>query len=467
MFDIKQFNDLECLAQTVCDSGRYPDFHRKYTTIHGEQRRWIEVPDSLATTASILVTMQRGVEAGLAPLTALHNIIYYNNRPCIWGTVALGLVQKHPNYDGHADEEIGTPGTDDWGYQCTMWRITRKGNGGEPDTLVKIVRTFTWKDVRRMGLDKLDHYKSSPGPMMAVRARTQCMTGLFGDALNGLSIAEEMRDVEDSITLEPVKTKAAPVHDEDPFTKQDMAKRNDPEPDLSMLKKDPARDAKVFEVKEPTTGTEVMFKIRAEEELKKFQSMSPKEKGELFHKNVVSMATAIGVQLAEASIWPESRMATDEVKADQKAKNSDIRELLDAQNDVLETKGFTSNDAPYSLSINPEDPIYRPIMATIPIEGLYAKLEAEENKKKPTKKRSRSNKPAGEMVVISQSGVSEMPDDLTPETGEMLEENPLDVIAAAEKTHTERKKCQSCSGAGVIQNPETTDPEDRIMCPDC
>lgn len=217
------------LARAALKSGRYPEEHKRTSRLYDANgTRWIELLDEEATLSGIILTMERGAEAGLAPLTALYNICWYNDRPCLWGDVALALIQSHAEYGGMDISYSGTEGEDDFTATCTISRA------GKPDC----VRSFSWGQARKAKLDKLEHYVGYGQRMLMIRARSWAMRDQFSDVLNGLSIAEEQQDVEYINSL-PDTVRNAPAGDGmDEFTRAALAARGEAgKPDFNTLKK--------------------------------------------------------------------------------------------------------------------------------------------------------------------------------------------------------------------------------------
>ncbi len=185
-------DNLFALARMVLRSGRYPAQHRRTTRLYDQLNpgRYIEAIDEEATMASIHLTMARAVESGIPPIVGLYSIVWYNDRPCIYGDVALAMVEGHKDFNDICMVMDGEPMTDSWKAQCT---IGRRNPDGTPN-----YRTaeFSWKDAKRAGLTRLEHYQKYPQRMLEIRARSWAMRELFADVLNGLSIAEEQKDVE-------------------------------------------------------------------------------------------------------------------------------------------------------------------------------------------------------------------------------------------------------------------------------
>lgn len=217
------------LAEIVFESGNYPEFHRKmkrdYST---DQKQYVMKIDPDATIRSLQLTMLRGRDSGLSDLVSIYNITWYNDRPSIWGDAALAIIRKHPQFLGISeryDEETRTA-------TCDIIRLV----GDEPESTIQ---TFSWDDAEKAKLHRLEHYRHYGPRMLKMRARSWCIRDSFADALNGLSIAEEQRDIEE---MRSVDKDASPGHvtipDPDKFTQSAMAAVSAArELDFSTLKK--------------------------------------------------------------------------------------------------------------------------------------------------------------------------------------------------------------------------------------
>lgn len=143
---------------------------------------------------NILVAIQKGLEIGLSPMSALESIAVINGRASLWGDGMLALVQASPVYEWH-DESQSTP-------QKGVCIIKRKGH---PEHRSE----FSLEDAKRAGL------LSKPGPwtqytsrMLTLRARAFALRDKFADALKGLPMAEEAMDLP---AREPITAEVAPT----------------------------------------------------------------------------------------------------------------------------------------------------------------------------------------------------------------------------------------------------------------
>lgn len=143
-------------------------------------------PPSLSTPDAVLVAMQHGMELGLSPMQAVQSIAVINGRPSIWGDAALALAMGHPDFEDIEETFERGATAEDMLARC---EIKRKGRSS-------VVRTFSVGDARKAGLwDKAGPWRSYPKRMLQMRARSFAIRDCFPDALKGVSVVEEMRDV--------------------------------------------------------------------------------------------------------------------------------------------------------------------------------------------------------------------------------------------------------------------------------
>ena len=132
--------------------------------------------------ANVLVAVQMGAELGLPPLQALQNIAVINGRPSVWGDSLIAIAKAHPHCEYITETIDGKTMT----ATCT---IKRKG---EPEQK----RTFSQEDAVVAGLwNKQGPWKTNPKRMLQMRARGFAIRDVFPDALRGIQVAEEVRDI--------------------------------------------------------------------------------------------------------------------------------------------------------------------------------------------------------------------------------------------------------------------------------
>lgn len=162
------------------------------------------IPDAFREKPdAILAAMMTGAEVGLSTMQSLKSIAVINGRACLWGDALPAIILKA----GHQiDHEVVGEG-DDRKAVATLIR---------GDTGQKVVREFSVADAKRAGLwspeARVTRYKKGgqgtyekdndspwhryPDRMLGVRARAFAMRDGAPDAIMGLRIAEEERDVE-------------------------------------------------------------------------------------------------------------------------------------------------------------------------------------------------------------------------------------------------------------------------------
>lgn len=142
----------------------------------------------IGNPGAIIAALQYGAEVGLAPMAALKNIAVINGHPSLWGDAALAVVQVHPDCKDvieKFDEKTMTA-------TCT---IKRKGRS---DT----VCTFSKANAEKAGLwKKQGPWQQYPQRMLQMRARGFALRDAFPDALCGLMLAEEARDIVVDVAL--------------------------------------------------------------------------------------------------------------------------------------------------------------------------------------------------------------------------------------------------------------------------
>jgi hypothetical protein len=143
-------------------------------------------PRDMKQPEQIAVAIMHGMEVGLTPMAALQSIAVVNGRPTVWGDGAIGLVRASGLLE---DFEEGLNGEGD--KRVAYCKVKRKG---EKKVLE---RTFSWEDAKKAGLTtKTGTWQQYPNRMLIMRARAFALRDQFADVLRGLSIREEMEDVE-------------------------------------------------------------------------------------------------------------------------------------------------------------------------------------------------------------------------------------------------------------------------------
>lgn len=134
---------------------------------------------------NVLIAVQYGIEIGVKPLQALQNIAVINGRPTVWGDLAMAVVQGSGTVE-YIEE------TYDEKTNTATFRGKRLGAATR-----EIVRTFSMEDAKKANLaGKQGPWTNYPKRMCQLRARAFGLRDGWADALKGMSIREEMEDVE-------------------------------------------------------------------------------------------------------------------------------------------------------------------------------------------------------------------------------------------------------------------------------
>lgn len=132
-----------------------------------------------------LIRLQAGLEIGLTPIWSLTNIFVVNGKPTVYGDALLGIVRAHPQF-ADIRETIQGEGDD----MIAICEVDRKGQS-------TTARRFGVRDAKKAGLwGKTGPWSSYPQRMLQMRARSWACRDAFADALRGLGVSEEVRDIE-------------------------------------------------------------------------------------------------------------------------------------------------------------------------------------------------------------------------------------------------------------------------------
>ena len=142
-----------------------------------------------------LIRLQAGLELGLTPIWSLTNIMVTNGRPSVWGDALLGIVLAHPDCEDVLESFEGGCGDSELVAVCEVHR-----RGRQP-----IIRKFSVSDAKRAGLHGRNVHNAYPSRMLQMRARSWACRDAFADALRGLSVIEEVRDIEPRAVVEREK----------------------------------------------------------------------------------------------------------------------------------------------------------------------------------------------------------------------------------------------------------------------
>lgn len=210
------------------DAAQVPDWWNPATLQDAKEMAVTVIKSGLApkdfrTPEAVVVAWSLGAPLGLSLLSSLQHIAVINGRPSIWGDAALAIVRAHPRCQ-HVHETLEGDG-DDMVAVCSIQRR------GDPEP---VTRTFSVRQAKKASLWGKNVWASYPERMLQMRARSWALRDAFPDALCGMPIAEEVRDITEAVEVRDIppegsrtdelksklgrgngKKKAAPVDAED------------------------------------------------------------------------------------------------------------------------------------------------------------------------------------------------------------------------------------------------------------
>lgn len=137
---------------------------------------------------AVLLTA-KAFELGI-PFTQIPSgLMIVNNRPTVWGDLALALVMRSPECAGVLETVEGETAT------CTVRRCKKIADGSYVTT--ETTRTFSVTDAKKANLwGKAGPWSNYPNRMLQMRARAFAIRDSFPDMLGGIGITEEAEDFE-------------------------------------------------------------------------------------------------------------------------------------------------------------------------------------------------------------------------------------------------------------------------------
>ena len=198
------------------------------------------IPDSFAGRPSeVFAAILRGNELGFGPMQALSAIAVINGRPAIWGDAVPALVQRH----GHTLDHVMAGEGDNRKAVATL----KRGDTGH-----EYVREFSVRDAKAAGLwGRKGPWTQYPDRMLAMRARSFAARDGAADAMAGISVAEEVRDIEE---IKPRKSR--PTLEEAAGVEPERIIEHDPVETLEASELTPAEIAAI-EAKEAAEASEM------------------------------------------------------------------------------------------------------------------------------------------------------------------------------------------------------------------
>lgn len=166
--------EIDAFVGALIASGATP---RSYESAPADKRRGMMV-----------VAVMKGKELGMLPLQALQSIYVVNGIPTIYGDALPAFVMAGGNVAAYRD------GIEGEGDKLFAWcEVERVGVRGV------VRRTFSIADAAAQSLlGKKGPWQHSRGRMCLMRARAYAFRDMFADALRGVGIFEEQRDIEAS-----------------------------------------------------------------------------------------------------------------------------------------------------------------------------------------------------------------------------------------------------------------------------
>jgi len=171
--------------------------------------------------ADVLVACQMGAELGLKPLQSLQNIAVINGKPVVWGDAMIAIVRSRPDCESIQE-------TFDESRMTATCVIKRRNQPEE-------ARTFSEQDARTAKLWGNNTWAKYPKRMLQMRARAFALRDVFGDALKGFQIAEEVQDYDmKNITPETNTEEVNQRENEPSFYPDDKFTENFPKWELAI-----------------------------------------------------------------------------------------------------------------------------------------------------------------------------------------------------------------------------------------
>jgi len=222
----------------------------------------------------VLVAIQFGAEVGLGPMQAVQNISVVNGHPALWGDAPLALCMRSPHFSHNDFTETyeGEPFNDDF---CSCVTVRRIGQH-EP-----LLSRYSVADAKRAKLwGKQGPWTTDPKRMLKYRARAFALRDRFPDVLKGLSIGEEVSDIDAAIGRVDLEKTGDQLRAEMSKSLDDAIPEPKPEPK-------PAKKSKP----DPVTGSEaITLRMTIENHLKR---LSPEETKIAFSKVGIADATRL------------------------------------------------------------------------------------------------------------------------------------------------------------------------------
>jgi hypothetical protein len=137
----------------------------------------------------VVIGILAGLELGVAPMQALKGIAIINNRPSVWGDLAVALIQSKGAVSNSEQSYTGKPGEDDYTANYLIWRKGQENPYEGHFSIGNAKRAQLWGNAKKRP------WIEYPERMLMMRARAFALRDGFSDCLCGLAIAEEAQDM--------------------------------------------------------------------------------------------------------------------------------------------------------------------------------------------------------------------------------------------------------------------------------
>jgi len=138
------------------------------------------------TIEDIYIVLKIGMDLGISPMQAIHNIKCIDGKPFIWGDAALAVIRVSGKLMNFTEGSVGDWGTDGYTAVCTSRRMDN------PDAFSTKYSVENAKNDGRW--EKGDAWKTYPRRELRWKARAMNLQANFTDVLKGVQILDESRE---------------------------------------------------------------------------------------------------------------------------------------------------------------------------------------------------------------------------------------------------------------------------------
>lgn len=156
--------------------------------------------------ANCLIAIEFANRIGCTPMFVMQNTPIIHGRPGLQGQFAIALMQRMPEYADHDWEEIGKPGTDDWGKRFVMTYKDGRTKKGLAVTIA-LAKKEGWYS--KSG----SKWQTMPELMLNYRSASFFLKQYHPTALMGLPMSDEIVDVEGATLVSSTPASAVTVND--------------------------------------------------------------------------------------------------------------------------------------------------------------------------------------------------------------------------------------------------------------